>query len=219
MSDSVTVWSLAFMLGVAHSYAAGLWSGGQIIFWLFVFLTTGMGWRLLMWLQSCQHKIIRVIYLHHLQTMVVGMRKTLCICGVAILIISACVTVQPPAIKPPTAEMLTNADYGDKPEEFQELARQAIGAQLLDPYSAMYENWRGPVKNWVVEWGRYTFGWAVCVDVNAKNRMGGYTGRKPYFVFIRNSSVWTVWNAEKIGGLQVEGACSGVSYLEKGGSL
>lgn len=50
MSDSVTVWSLAAMLGVAHGYAAGWWSGGQILFWLFAFLVAGMGARLLTWM-------------------------------------------------------------------------------------------------------------------------------------------------------------------------
>jgi len=52
---------------------------------------------------------------------------------------------------------------------------------LIDPYSAVYDNWRGPSKGYMSSIGGKYFGYRICVDVNAKNRMGGYTGRHTYF--------------------------------------
>lgn len=71
---------------------------------------------------------------------------------ISIAMLTACATMQPPS-----SEILASADYGPQPENFQELAKQAIGAHLLDPYSAMYENWRGPGKGWAGGGGELYF--------------------------------------------------------------
>lgn len=62
---------------------------------------------------------------------------------------------------------------GSKPfenEEIKEKIKEAIGDNLLDPYSAVYEDWR------ILPSG------AVCVDVNAKNAYGAYVGKQPTYI-------------------------------------
>lgn len=64
---------------------------------------------------------------------------------------------------------------GSKPvesEDVKEKVKKAIGDTLLDPYSAMYEDWR------------YLPSGAVCVDVNAKNAFGAYVGKHPKYVTV-----------------------------------
>ncbi len=55
-------------------------------------------------------------------------------------------------------------------EEVKDKAKKAIGDTLLDPYTAIYEDWR------------YLPSGAICVDVNAKNAYGAYAGKQPKYV-------------------------------------
>lgn len=57
---------------------------------------------------------------------------------------------------------------------------------LIDPFSAHYQ-YGVPYKAWLkaglIQGGGIAWeGWAVDVNVNAKNRLGGYTGWQPYHV-------------------------------------
>jgi hypothetical protein len=54
-------------------------------------------------------------------------------------------------------------------------AKQSIEASLFDPHSAQYDDLK------IVDTGRA--GKLVCGMVNAKNRMGGYVGRKGFIYF------------------------------------
>jgi len=61
---------------------------------------------------------------------------------------------------------------------------------LIDPFSAHYQ-YSAPYKAWLkaglIQGGGVAWeGWAVDVAVNAKNRMGGYTGWQPYHVAFSN---------------------------------
>ncbi len=97
--------------------------------------------------------------------------------------ISACVTV-------PTQQEILNADYGKYPNDYQETVKSYMGNLLFDPYSAVYSNWRGPAQGY--SGGRFVqtaFGYRVCVDINAKNRMGGFVGNKRHYFVIHNDRI------------------------------
>ncbi len=91
----------------------------------------------------------------------------------------------------PTQEQADNADYGSSPSDYQEIVKTFMSGKLLDPYSAVYTNWKGPHKGWISDPHRGNFyGYRVCVDVNAKNRIGGYNvGSRPYYFMINNERV------------------------------
>lgn len=60
-------------------------------------------------------------------------------------------------------------------QEQVDRAKAAIGRNLKDPYSAVYEG---------IYFGRTAKGDpVVCGTVNAKNSMGGYAGRKRFYYF------------------------------------
>ena len=76
-------------------------------------------------------------------------------------------------------EPVAEIDFGPAPtwERYKELAERAVKRQLVDPYSAMFE-WiwgfkQGEYKPFI---GRRIPGYFTCGLVNARNRMGGYTG-------------------------------------------
>ena len=103
-----------------------------------------------------------------------------------VLLILGCAGVQTP-----TYEQLDKADYGKFPENSKEIVTKYISSNLIDPYSAVFSGWQGPSKGWYADyWGKnISFGYRVCVQVNAKNRMGGYTGQKLYFIFFRDGNI------------------------------
>ena len=73
------------------------------------------------------------------------------------------------------------------------LAEAALRSNLIDPQSAQIE-WpynfvRGTLKPLI---GRRRTGWYTCGWVNAKNRMGGYTGRVWFLVMINSGAVTEV---------------------------
>ena len=103
---------------------------------------------------------------------------------------------------PPYAEEIANANYGAYPSDYQETVKNYMAAFLFDPYTAVYENWRGPSLGY--SGGNFVkteFGYQVCVDINAKNRMGGYVGRKRYYFLVRNGAV--VQDLGELGGREL----------------
>ena len=101
------------------------------------------------------------------------------------LTISACATSNGP---PPG--LLENADYGPPPTEaeFFRVAEEEIRNSLIDPDSGRFD-WPNPiVRGYWPETGYSRagyFGYFTCGRINARNRMGGYTGRKPFAVVYR----------------------------------
>lgn len=117
----------------------------------------------------------------------------------------------------PTPEQMASADYGSYPDNYKELIQQHFSKRLFDPYSAQYSDWRGPSSGyWSKPFGGETlFGYRACVEVNAKNRMGGYTGSKQYFFMIRNGSIiYEDGGYDGYGAMtqQVESNCNSVTY-------
>jgi len=91
---------------------------------------------------------------------------------------------------PPTQQEIAKADYGRYPDTYKEIVTEYVTNRLIDPDSAKFSDWAAPYQAWYRDYrGNTFFGYKVCVFVNAKNRMGGYTGRKLYFVMIHNDRV------------------------------
>jgi hypothetical protein len=93
----------------------------------------------------------------------------------------------------PPLEVQNKADYGPKPENFEQLVREHFYNQLIDPGSAMYQ-FKEPGKAWLTH-AKFdpphyaVFGWRICGLINSKNRYGGYVGWKPFFVFVSNGKI------------------------------
>jgi hypothetical protein len=85
----------------------------------------------------------------------------------------------------PTAEQLANNTFAECPSDYQQMIKQRLSANLIDPYSAMFRFSR-PEK--YVNSGQY--GHVVSVGLNAKNRLGGYVGEQVHeFMCLPNGSV------------------------------
>jgi hypothetical protein len=98
------------------------------------------------------------------------------------------VTLASCASKPSQSE-IASANYGSYPDNYKEITKRHFGDVLKDPGSARYNNWRGPSKGWRATMGGNRFGYRVCVDVNAKNSYGGYTGRETFYLMINGGQV------------------------------
>lgn len=78
-----------------------------------------------------------------------------------------------PTIRDFQQHYLEKTIRGSKPYENEEVIsaiKESIGDNLLDPYSAVYDDWRMLPSG------------AVCVDVNAKNSFGAYVGSREFYV-------------------------------------
>lgn len=93
----------------------------------------------------------------------------------SILLIVGCATI--PA---PTETSAAAANYGAAPVNYEQTIKGLVSANLFDPYSAVY-TFSTPQKGWNTMTGEIVWGWCTCGSINAKNRMGGYTGAKPFY--------------------------------------
>ncbi|PHM46493.1 hypothetical protein [Xenorhabdus miraniensis] len=83
----------------------------------------------------------------------------------------------------------SKADYGSEPSNYKNLVKSHFETILKDPASAKYSNWTKPMKEVMIQNKLPVFGYSLCVNVNAKNSYGGYTGNQLYWVFIKNNQV------------------------------
>lgn len=85
---------------------------------------------------------------------------------------------------PSTAELTIqqNAPAPSSAAAAQAAIRAYLGRSLFDPDSAEYHFSGDPVSGHVYTLGSREFGYFACGEYNAKNRMGGYVGYKPYLV-------------------------------------
>ena len=74
-----------------------------------------------------------------------------------------------------------NSDVGSLPQDYKRTIKLHVLQNFFDPYSIRNASISNPV---LPRSGWYADGWLVCLEVNAKNRMGGYTGlsRTAYFL-------------------------------------
>ena len=111
--------------------------------------------------------------------------------GAFLLWLSGCATIN--SSYAPTEEELANADYGEKPTQYKEQIETYVKAILIDPESVQFTDYSTPKKDWLSKFSglgsiKY-YGWLVCVDVNAKNRYGGYAGRKTYYFIFQGNNI------------------------------
>ena len=89
----------------------------------------------------------------------------------------------------PTAEQLANNIFAECPSDYQQMIKQRLSANLIDPSmdpSNVMLRFSRPEK--YVNSGQY--GHVVSVGVNAKNRFGGYIGEQLHeFMCFPNGSV------------------------------
>jgi len=93
----------------------------------------------------------------------------------------------------PTAAQMATADYGPPPpENHQQAIKDWFAERLIDPTSPLY-SFRNPVQGYTKDSPLYgtqlQFGWIVCGAVNAKNRLGGYVGREPFFTLFKDGNM------------------------------
>ena len=93
------------------------------------------------------------------------------------------------------------ADCGPVPEDPEGLVRAYFHDRLYDPMSAVYElesPRKAAMNAGLIQGGRVAwYGYGVRVKLNAKNRMGGYTGFDFYLFLIRDDQVFKVIQDEK----------------------
>lgn len=96
------------------------------------------------------------------------------------------------------------------PANYRQIAIAGVKSSFFDPYSvrdaeiAPPKRAAGPSLN---EDG-FTTPWVICIKANAKNRMGGYTGRKVTALAVSGGKVVNSWDEAKAS-LMV---CDGVTY-------
>jgi len=88
----------------------------------------------------------------------------------------------------PSGAEIASADFGSYPSDYKNVIESYMAQQLKDPYSAQYDCLNQPIRAWN-GWRGVEFGYAVCVNINAKNSFGAYTGSSPYYFMINNEQI------------------------------
>lgn len=110
----------------------------------------------------------------------------------------------------PTTGEIAGFDYGPYPSAYQTVIQDYLRQRLKDPDSAQYQWERGPSQGWD-RYGRLNVGWRVCLQVNAKNSFGGYTGFRPYYFIINRDRIVRVEAGDNdVSRSMVQGACASV---------
>ncbi|MBC8549812.1 MAG: hypothetical protein ISR69_13455 [Gammaproteobacteria bacterium] len=104
------------------------------------------------------------------------------------LFLSGCMSV-------PTNQFVSSRYYGPQPEDTEVVAKKHFYYALIDGESAVYQvnpraikiysyNPFGPEKLNLAK-----YGWLIDGKLNAKNKFGGYTGWKDFYLIYRNGEV------------------------------
>ena len=90
-------------------------------------------------------------------------------------------------------QAVRNADYGPYPKNYQQLIRKRLDGNLLDARSAQIRFTTPPRKVFQLSRAPYKLNgrayYAVCVEVNAKNAYGGYTGWQTKMFRLKNNTI------------------------------
>lgn len=108
------------------------------------------------------------------------------------LSLAACST-----LPPPTSTELANANFGAYPKNYKSLVEARIKETLFDEDSAKFRYPSGgPQKTYEdFDTGR-SYGYGICLEVNAKNRMGGYVGYERAYAHIKNGKVISSYSGD-----------------------
>lgn len=96
--------------------------------------------------------------------------------------------------------------FGSFPSNYKELVEQYFYDSLIDPKSMMLEFKSEPFKaeclaTAIVTAESERFGYGVQVRINAKNKLGGYTGWKIMDVYIRNGKAYHAFEFDTVFGM------------------
>lgn len=96
---------------------------------------------------------------------------------IALALLSGCASNMP---------VFEEQDFGTLPSDYKEQIREEFDStvELFDPYSAHFTY--GAPRRYRC---RASYGWAVVLKVNAKNRYGAYIGNTNYNYFLNNGGV------------------------------
>lgn len=110
---------------------------------------------------------------------------------IALIFIAAALTACTTAPTGQGGKPLTLADAGPKPADAMAIAKAAMLPILKDPESARFQLIRParPVVTGDSIFHKGGAGWEICVNVNAKNSYGGYTG---------NRTTYLLWNTGRV---------------------
>jgi hypothetical protein len=86
----------------------------------------------------------------------------------------------------PKSPAETSGSAGPVPKAVVSVLRKHMQTAFLDPESARYRVTSGPTKHALASG---VVGYRVCVAINAKNRLGGYTGEQPYMFLLKGDAV------------------------------
>jgi hypothetical protein len=113
---------------------------------------------------------------------------SLALFSIAAIALSGCASGPPTA---PNGGALSDSDYGEPPNNVDDLIAAYLRDKLKDPYSAQIERVAGPGRTYQKAslLGPSTYGWGICFRVNAKNSFGGYTGFRTHVIVFRNGSI------------------------------
>ncbi len=117
-----------------------------------------------------------------------------------IVMLVGCATV-------PSQEELSRLDYGPSPARYEETIKKYFDGVLFDPYSAHYD-FESP-RQWYVKdsplmGGQIFAGYLVRVGVNAKNRLGGYAGKKVYGFIINKEQIVKVMQPHELENMRTQ---------------
>jgi len=74
---------------------------------------------------------------------------------------------------------------GPYPDNYKSIVKDYIEKAYFDPYSLRRVSLSKPLQGHLF----FQQGWLVCLEANAKNRMGGYTGFKANALLINRGTV------------------------------
>ena len=93
---------------------------------------------------------------------------------------------------PPSREEIAALDYGPRPENYEQVARDYLETRLVAPEFAIIQFKTEPrplyQKN-AVFWRDRQYGWAFCLMVRDKDRRGAYEEPYPMVLYLRGGKV------------------------------
>jgi hypothetical protein len=81
------------------------------------------------------------------------------------------------------------AAIGPYPTNYEQLVKEQVRQSFFDPYSIRDSRLSAPQQGHMF----MQQGWIVCLEANAKNRMGGYTGLKRTAYLINGERIVNSW--------------------------
>lgn len=105
-----------------------------------------------------------------------------------IVLLCLCLSLLVGCIKKMTPDDVRGVDFGQPPSDYQNQIDSHLENTLYDPYSAV-KTCGVPCRSHKIFGGH--LGWTVTCQVNAKNRMGGYTGKKDMSFFFNGGKLET----------------------------